>query len=94
MLDPLVASGRRVWLLVGCWLVALASVALLRRRLLRIGVAAPARWFWLVLGTLTGPVGVVVALLIETRRRHARPQLLASPQPRIVTEVSPQEVSA
>ena len=53
LLDPLVASGRRTWLLVGCWLVALASVALLRRRLLRIGVAAPVRRFWLVLGIAT-----------------------------------------
>ena len=92
--DRLIAGGKRVWLLLLGFAVAGVGAWGIQRRLLRIGASDHARRFWVVASALVGPIAVLLAVLVETPRRHARPNVVPAPAPRIVSVSECEEVVA
>jgi hypothetical protein len=84
--DPLLAGGRRWWLLVACFGCAAGCVWHVRRWLRRWGADERTVRFWTVVVAGTGLVGVLVTEFCERPRAHARRvQAVPPPAPRIVT---------
>lgn len=92
--DRLIVGGKRVWLLLLGFAVAGVGAWGIQRRLLRIGASDHARRFWVVVSALVGPIAVLLAVLVETPRRHARPNVVPAPAPRIVSVSECEEVVA
>lgn len=84
--DPLVAGGRRPWLVgIGMALAGLLAWAT-RRRLRRLGAAADTIRFWTIAVCLLGPFGAVASVVGERPRAHARRPVPATvPPPRLRT---------
>ncbi len=92
MFDRLTVDGRRPWLVfVGC-LVAGVAAWRFGRRLRALGADRATQWWWRAAIVCFGPVAVVVGLVVERLRRHAR-RAAGEPAapPRIVTPPEPQE---
>ena len=77
LVDPLVAGGQRIWLLALSLFVSGASVVLLRRYLKSLDASSRTLRFWSLVILFVGPVALLVARVVETRRAYRRPKLLA-----------------
>jgi hypothetical protein len=84
-LDPLLAEGRRPWLLLLTLGVGALAALGAHRRLGRLGAPISTRRFWCVASLLTGPAGLFASVLIEPRRAYATPAEagIHAPPPRI-----------
>lgn len=89
--DPLVAGGRRWWLVGAAWLLAAVSARWVRRRLRRFGAGADAVRFWTIATVLLGPVGAYACFLCELPRRHARRTAAPAAAPRLFTAPTEKE---
>lgn len=89
--DPLVAGGRRWWLVGVAWLLAAVSARWVRRRLRRFGAGAEAVRFWTIATVLLGPVGAYACFLCELPRRHARRTAAPAAAPRLFTAPTEKE---
>ena len=68
VLDPLIAAGKRPWLLgLGC-VLSVVVATLSARRLRRLGGSVSRASFWVGLTLLGGPLVYVIYRSIETRR--------------------------
>lgn len=83
--DPLLAGGRRWWLLVLCLGIGAGSAWQMRRFLRRLGADDATIRFWTVAAAMTGIVGCVVGEFCERPRAHARRPVTTPAAPRIVT---------
>ncbi len=92
MFDRLTVDGRRPWLVfLGCLVVGVAAWRF-GRRLHALGADRATQWWWRAVIVLFGPVAVLVGLVIERPRRHARrSQSAPASPPRIVTPLESQE---
>ncbi len=76
LLDPLLASGRRLWLTALSIAVGLVSALLARRRLKLLGAATATTRWWFFACLLCGLPAMLLSMWIETRRRYRQPVLL------------------
>ncbi len=86
LVEPLVAGGRRGWLVALHLLCGALCATLALWRLRRIGADRRAQWFWGVLALLLGIAPLLASFLLERRRAWSRgPALEPVPPPRIVS---------
>ncbi|MBL8754821.1 MAG: hypothetical protein JNK15_16065 [Planctomycetes bacterium] len=85
LLDPMVAEGRRWWLVAVGIALAAALATAERRRLRRLGADPGTQRFWLGAILLLGPVGVLGSRLCERTRAYARPAIAVPVPPRLAS---------
>jgi hypothetical protein len=83
--DPVVAEGRRSWLVFANCVVSGMFAAITRRRLRRAGADARTLRFWSIAVALTGLVGALLSEWLEASRAWRVPQVSPAPAPRIHT---------
>ena len=88
LVDPVVAGGRRIWLVIAGLLCSGALAFLSRRRLQRAGADARALRFWTLAVTLTGLVGALLCEWFESSRAWRMPTATPSRAPRIRTDAA------
>ncbi len=86
LLDPVVAGGRRSWLVLAGCLCSGILACLARRRLLRAGADARTRRLWTIGVALTGPLGALCCHWFEPSRAWHLPAATSPTPPRIRTE--------
>lgn len=95
LLDPLVAGGRRLWLVVAGLVLALLLAWRTGSRLRRLGADAGTVRFWTFATVLLGPLGAGASILCERPRAYARITIPSpAPRPRIESLSSTTEVVA
>lgn len=83
--DPLIAGGRRTWLVALGVALALLCAFAAQLRLRRFGAPAPVRRFWFALTALLGPAALLASCVVERRRAYALAPDAAPPPLRIHT---------
>ena len=86
--DPVVAGGRRTWLVFAGLLCSGLLAFVSRRRLQRAGADARTLRFWTVAVTLTGVVGALLCEWFESSRAWRMPVAGPSRAPRIRTDAA------
>lgn len=94
LFDPLVAGGRRFWLVLASIAFAVLGALLVRRQLRLLGADAAAVRFWTIATLLLGPVAVLACAALERRRAWTDRRVpIPAPAPRIVTSEPEQHVA-
>jgi hypothetical protein len=91
VVDPLIAKGRRTWLVLACVALAACGAWRARRRLRALDAPAQVLAFWTVATLLFGPAALLACIAFERPRAYARRASTGPfPAPRIITP-SPEE---
>lgn len=86
LFDPLVASGRRWWLVLASIALSVVLARAVRKRLRGLDADAATMRFWTIATLLLGLVGALASAVCETRRAWARRGVaIPTVLPRIVT---------
>ncbi len=91
LFDPVVAEGRRWWLVGLAWVVAALSAWLVRRRLRVFAADRSTLRFWTIATWLLGPAAALCGLLCERPRMYVRRVEVPAPAPRLVSVTSTSE---
>ncbi len=79
-LDPCLAGGRRIWLLLLNLVVSILIAAAMSRRLARRGALSSTRWFWAIAILVAGPTACLILAWTELPRAYRKPDMVTPEQ--------------